>query len=61
MDIVVSAEILPGKADPSAEARFANASRAGQYAQILADSSDYSAVTITDARGDVWTVDPSGR
>jgi hypothetical protein len=59
MDIVVTAEILPGKPDPAAEAHFANGSRAGQYAQMLADSGDYSEVKLRDARGDVWVISPS--
>ena len=61
MDVIVTAEILPGKPDPSAEAHFANGSRAGQYAQMLADSGDYLTVQLRDGRGDVWTISPSGR
>jgi hypothetical protein len=59
MDIVVTAEILPGKPDPAAEARFVNGSRAGQYAQMLADSGDYSEVKLRDSHGDVWVISPS--
>jgi hypothetical protein len=42
------------------EAHVANASRAGQYAQMLADSGDYTAVTLTDGDGRAWVIAPSG-
>lgn len=44
--IRVTAEILPGKPDPSAEAIFTNGSRAGQYADLLTASGDYSGVFV---------------
>ena len=43
------------------EAHVANASRAGQYAQMLADSGDYTAVTLTGGDGRAWVIAPSGR
>jgi hypothetical protein len=46
--LTVVAEILPGKADPSTTARFANSSRAEQYARLLFDSGDYARVTLND-------------
>lgn len=60
MPISITAEICPGKPDPSAEAHFVNASRAGQYAQMLADSGDYTTVTLTDGDGRAWVIAPSG-
>ena len=59
MEIVITAEILPGKEDIMAEAHFANASRAGQYAQMLADSGDYHVVNLCDSHGKVWVISPS--
>ncbi|WP_301123465.1 hypothetical protein [Mycolicibacterium fortuitum] len=56
--ITVTAEILVGKVDPSAEARFANANRAGQYAQMLVDTGDYAAVYLDDG-DNRWLVGPS--
>lgn len=51
--IRVTAEILPGKVDPSATAGFNNCDRATQYALMLAATDDYNTggVFITDARG----------
>ncbi|MFR9773114.1 hypothetical protein [Nocardia sp. SC052] len=51
--IQVTAEILPGKTDPAATARFANSNRATQYADILAATGDYKSggVYITDTNG----------
>jgi hypothetical protein len=46
LPVAVEAELLPGKIDPSTAARFANGTRAGQYAQMLADSGDYAAVYV---------------
>lgn len=46
--ITITAEILPGKPNPSAEAHFANSTRAGQYAAMLADTGDYTAVYLND-------------
>ncbi|MFC9432745.1 hypothetical protein [Nocardia sp. NPDC057030] len=59
LPIEVAAEILPGKVDPSATARFANINRAEQYARILADTGDYSAggVWLTDSNDKRWRVD----
>lgn len=45
----VVAELLPGKQDPSSRAQFANAGRAGQYAQMLADTGDYAAVYVEES------------
>lgn len=56
--IIVKAEILLGKFDPNAEAQFVNCSRAGQYAQMLADSGDYLRVTLIDAHGEPWVIAP---
>jgi|1048.fasta_scaffold14699_6 hypothetical protein len=56
--IIVTAEVLPGKFDPSAEAHFANNSRAGQYAQLLADSRDYARVNLIDQDGTTWPISP---
>lgn len=54
--VTVTAEILPGKPDPpSAQARFANSSRAGQYAKLLEATGDYTTIYLDD--GDTkWTV-----
>jgi len=46
--IIITAEILPGVEDPSAEAHFANSSRAGQYAGMLFNTGDYTAVYLDD-------------
>lgn len=46
--ITITAEILPGVEDPSAEAHFANSSRAGQYAEMLLNTGDYTAVHLDD-------------
>ncbi|SLG39685.1 Uncharacterised protein [Mycobacteroides abscessus subsp. abscessus] len=53
LDITVTAEIAPHKPDPTAKAQFANADRAAQYAQMLANSGDY-------ATGAVWLTDHNG-
>ena len=42
----VTAYIGGDKQDPSASAQFANLWRAEQYAQLLADSGDYTAVFV---------------
>lgn len=55
LTIEVTAEILPGKVDPNATARFANINRADQYArQVLIADGSYSA-------GGVWLTDSNGR
>lgn len=46
--ITITAEIRPGIEDPSAEAHFANSSRAGQYASMLFNTGDYTAVYLDD-------------
>ncbi len=46
--ITITAEILPGKPDPSAEAHFANGSRASQYARLLVEDGHYTAVYLDD-------------
>ncbi|WP_396908062.1 hypothetical protein [Mycolicibacterium sp.] len=56
--ITVTAEILAEKVDPSAEARFTNANRAGQYAQMLVDTGDYASVYVDDG-DNRWLVGPS--
>ncbi len=48
--ITVTAEVLPGKADPMAEARFANSSRAGQYAKLLEATRDYTVIYVNDGK-----------
>lgn len=53
LPIQITAEIMPGKADPSATARFVNHDRAAQYARMLADTGDYTA-------GGVWLTDIDG-
>lgn len=54
--VTVTADILPpGKPDPSAEARFANAARAEQYAKHLEDTGDYASVFLDDGETK-WTV-----
>ena len=55
MPVTVSADILPGKPDPSAEARFASASRAEQYAKHLDCTGDYASVFLDDGESK-WTV-----
>jgi len=57
--IVVTAQTLPGKFDPSAEAHFVNGSRAGKYAQALADSGDYHTVKLQDSAGTSWVIAPA--
>lgn len=59
LTVMVTAEILSGRVDPSSVATFANASRAGQYAQLLADGGGYSGVYVTDAQGGRWEVLPT--
>jgi hypothetical protein len=60
LPIIVVAEILPGKPDPAAEAHFANAGRAGDYAQALADGGGYSSggVFLIDQDGRRWPIVP---
>lgn len=53
--VTVTAEILPGKPDPSAEARFANSSRAAQYAKLLQATGDYTGVFLDDGQT-IWPV-----
>ncbi|MFV8049964.1 hypothetical protein [Mycobacterium sp. 48b] len=56
--ITITAEILPGKQDPSAEAHFANGQRASQYARMLVDSGDYTGVYLDDGVTK-WPIRPS--
>lgn len=58
LPIIVIAEVLPGKPDPSAEAHFANAGRAGDYAVALAADGYYSGVFIIDQDGQRWPIAP---
>ena len=59
LPIIVIADVLPGKPDPAAEAHFANAGRAGDYAQDLADSGGYyGGVFIIDQDGQRWPIAP---
>lgn len=53
LPIKVTAEILPGKPDAAATARFANSDRAAQYAlNVLLPSGSYTGgVWLTDAFG----------
>ncbi|MEV2222713.1 hypothetical protein AB0E01_22875 [Nocardia vinacea] len=53
LPIEVTAEILPGKVDPNQTARFANGSRAAQYADMLIATGDFKSggVWITDSHG----------
>lgn len=55
LPVTVTAEILPGKPDPSAEARFANSSRAGHYARLLEATGDYVGVFLDDGEAK-WPV-----
>lgn len=45
--IIVTAEIRPGREDPSAEAGFSNSDRAAMYAKALSDEGRYSGVFIS--------------
>ena len=53
---IITAEIMPGKYDPMAEAYFFNTDRAFLYGQILADSGDYHSVELTDTNGNTWEI-----
>lgn len=54
----VTAEVRFDEFDGAATAKFANGDRAGQYAQMLANSGDYFRVLVDDSTAS-WIVAPA--